>query len=164
MGGPGTPSEQRRYDGAPAPKRNAGVGAPSASEAKAEARKHLKEVGCQKDGCDANDPDKLQQVGYPTPSCSAIQTPPNPFEIRCDDHTDMGDYTENRLDEGDFDVAVVYECGTVKTHTWDYDDNAMVDTGDGEEVPHPHACKSARLDAECRCGKGVEEIALGRGD
>ena len=137
--------------------------APSPEEAKAEARRHLASEGCRE--CDEDDPDNLSVRYVRLPSCSAVQTPPDPTYVMCDDCYDEQPTMRERAfekarkrNEQEFrDEKVVgvvfFECGA-----WEYVE-AEVFTEDADGViyadAHPHWTPTGPL--RCRCGSSINE-------
>lgn len=137
------PSEARRYDGGPAPKRNAGVGIGDAKAAAEEARRN---ATC--DHCDHDDYEDLKMVqsSYQH-GCSAHQHPdPDPLRLCPDcreDHNPEEDFiSEKRESET---VYALYECGIVLSAS----------EPDVEGYGHR---EPPSVPVECRCGAEIEEV------
>ena len=71
-----------------------------------------------------------------------------------DDHDPEADYVA-RFRERD-DAYVRFACGIVeKAET---PEPPMIEVGDGEEVPHPHADTRPRVPIECQCGAALDGV------
>lgn len=152
MRGPGNgPSEQRRYDGAPAPKKPAPA-MPSKEEVENQKRKAMTENGCA--FCDVNDPEELETAAPHVHSCSFHQGPmPEPIFV-CSDHDPTEEWwqkTEERAAEKGVPI-VVYECHITAT--------AEVEKVP-DDVPPPHRPPNGprpNAPLRCRCDDPVERI------
>jgi len=139
----------RRYDGAPAPKRNTGVGVADALSAAEDAKRDAQCDNCGHD----NYNDLKRAAGAHHHTCSFYQSaPPNP-KLLCDkcreDHSPTEDLHE-KLRESD-DVEVLFECGISESMK-------SPNTTDGEEPLPPASRKRPKIPAECKCGAGIEEV------
>lgn len=149
MNGPG-----RRYDGAPAPPRNAGV---TAGDMKAAAREAKENAEC--DHCGHDDYDDLKRVAKTyIHDCPRHQAPdPRPI-LLCDDcredHDPEAEFRE-RMRERD-KVIAIYECGI--GHAAEEPDPDMVDVGDGEMVEAPWSDPTEQIAVRCDCGAEIDEI------
>lgn len=145
----GMPDEANRPDGAPA--REPPQEAPSAEEAKAEARRHLAAEGCTE--CGEDDPGVLQAVSPLLPSCSVVQRQYREV-VYCDDCLDARDsLREQALQsarEKDTDAVVFYECENISLETFEREPRLGVET--------------ATVGLHCRCGARVEEVVYLDGD
>lgn len=152
------PDDDMAHNVMRAQQRDAGV--PSKEEAKKMHRDYLAREGCAR--CDECDPDNLDRYGILQPSCSGVQSPPEPDVVLCDDCEEErpDSFVEGRLEEererGEADVAVVYECGLVGVHEREVPTQT---SPDGEEIPVPYANANASVLMWCeRCGATVDRV------
>lgn len=147
---------------------------PSKAEAEADRLRYLRMQGCKH--CGEGDPDVLQQAGWLTPSCSAMQHPDDPFYVICDDCLEErpDSYREKRLqqfEEHDADVAVVYDCDRVEfvgsgrptmevEEQIGWDDVVDEPIMETKEVPQPHTQATAEIRPRCRCGAVAVDIIV----
>lgn len=163
------PNEQRRYDGAPAPKRNAGI---TAADAKAMAKEARENATC--DHCDSDESwDDLTRVSkHYVHGCSDRQKPPGEPVQLCNDcleeHDPEQDYIDRQVDDNSTQVR--YECGlfadaecedppTMEVEeTVGYDDNGDPITEVVEiEEPLPYK-PTPKAPVKCSCGAEIDEI------
>lgn len=146
MMGNDTPTEQRRYDGAPAPPRNAGVGIGDARAAAEDARREASCEHCDEDDWECLKPVPRSHVHH----CDVHQKePPDPI-ILCDDcredHTPFEAFCDS-LREAD-EVKVLFECGVAESLEQPESDDARPSKwGPREKIP-----------ARCLCNAEIEEV------
>lgn len=126
--------------------------APSAKEAKAEARRALAREGCTV--CGEDDPDKLGWQLPVTHNCPAYQSGRPDPEAVCDDHVQSvnerrAEQAQQTADDADLPVAL-YECGISQTAS--EPQSGPVRTQGGYQPPPP------KLDTECVCGAHIETL------
>lgn len=146
--------------------------APSPEEVRQQERDHLRSEGCRE--CGESDPDVLDRYGINYPSCSAVQHPPDPFVILCDEHSDALTSARERAIERarahdeHVDAVAFFECensahvGEPEVPTMEVekqvgwnDDDPVYET---VEVPRQRAVPEYTVPAECRCGAKLEEV------
>lgn len=161
------PSESNRYDGAPAPRRNAGV---SIGDARALAEEQKRRASC--DHCDHDNWEDLKMVSSVyTHDCRRSQAPdPDPIYLCSDcqeDHNPEEDYVQRFRDRDD--TYVRYDCGIIRgTREPDLetieDEQQVGWTDDGEpimetvEIPIPGQDPSPLIATTCECGAEIDEV------
>lgn len=159
----------RRYDGAPAPSRHAGV---TAGDAKAAAREARENATCDHCGADEDYDDLTRKTKNYVHNCPRLQKPsgePVTLCVDCaEDHTPEEDHIDS-LKESE-EVYVRYECGIARKPDeqepetmevrrqvgWDEDDEPIYEY---EEVPRPdHQNLPDLIPVECECGAGISEV------
>ena len=150
--------------------------APSPEEARKEQRRWLAAQGCEHDGCDEDDPDKLQPLMPYVPSCRHIQPPPSdgPENVYCDEHKPDSarqrylSRMADRARDQDACALAVYECGalesvdrpemptrTVKEQVaWDDEEPVYRE----KEIDDPRRQERPTASIECRCGSPLDEV------
>lgn len=146
---------------------------PSKEEAKAEHRNYLRRKGCT--NCGESDPDKLDTRYIRYPSCKALQTPPDPTVVLCDEchaerpslrerayrkartHNERYNDPELERSSGDKTDGEVIAVTFFECDDWRFVHQPLIDDGTGATYPHPHVQPHTPI--ECRCGSDISEIA-----
>ena len=90
--------------------------------------------------------------------CSATQHPhPDPIDLCPDcraDHDPEGEYVARFASRDE--TYARFSCGVVEKA--EPPEPPMIDMGDGEEIPAPHADTRPQVPIECRCGAPFETL------
>lgn len=111
------------------------------------------------ENCGETDSSKLDQVAIPMPECPAVQTPPEPFQVLCDEceaalPTAKEAAVERAVERHETEyydpvVAVAfYECG----RSW------ILNPPERDEPLPPGAMSGPSIPLYCSCGAKVEEV------
>lgn len=139
---------------------------PSAEEAKAEHRNHLRREGCRE--CGETNPDKLDMRYIRYPNCKALQTPPDPTIVLCDEcaanRPSLREQTIQKAlkrrknhdpgpqdEKGKLIAVTFFECQNTE-----YVHEPRINDGTGQYFPHPHAEPTSAI--RCRCGSHLDEV------
>lgn len=131
--------------------------APSAEEARAEARRALSNEGCQEDGCDESDPDKLNRQSPVMHSCSEFQSGAPRFEVMCDEHVTPVDERRHEQNQKKAQstgiIQVLFTCGITESATREQEE--LDDRG---HPMFPGHKPQPTIPAECRCGANISTV------
>lgn len=152
---------------------------PTAEEAKRMQQQALADEGCLE--CDEDDPEKLGRYKAHLPSCTAIQVPPDPFVVLCEEHADarkgVRERALNRARDRNgkdwYDRTIIavafYECenstfvteGERSTTT-----QVVEEKRPAEDEPHnvqeieQRGPPTTSLTTQCRCGEPLADVVV----
>lgn len=130
---------------------------PSAEEARAIEQRALSDAGCQAEGCDEDDPDKLDRQSPVMHNCSAYQSGEPRFEVMCDEHiTPVKERRQAQVQEkadGTGIIQVLFSCGVTESATREQEE--LDDRG---HPMFPGHKPQPTIPAECRCGAKISTV------